>query len=413
MTPRTFEIDNSAILYLALMRPSHTNVYRFTMTMKQDVDPDFLQAAVDRVWRRFPTIIAGFRPGFFHYTMVPAQTPPQVLPDPGVLITMTRSEIERCACRIYYSGRDISFEAFHAVTDGYGAVASFTTMIAEYLRLRLGISIPVCNTLRSLDEVPMDHELEDSYLTSHSGKPLHLPSRYSYQLPGAYTESRVRCCIRSYPTQTVLDAARAHGVSMTALLSGVMASAIMEVQSRHRQKLQPVRIMVPVDLRRMFGSTTLRNFILYALPTMEPDEEKLPLKDLLRKFHTQLKEQITPKRMASIMAYNVRTQASLLFRFIPRALKCAFMRIAYRYFGESNSSITLTNVGNVTLPEEMAPYVEGIQCILTPRAGSPYNCAIISMGDKLNIAVSRFPHRPELEDVFFEKLEQILYTVKS
>lgn len=408
MNRTSYAIDNSAILYLALMRKAHTNIYRFSMTLKHDVDPVLLQQAMDRVYRRFPTIIAGFKPGFFQYTMVPAKEPPQVRPDPGMLIMMSKEEIETCAYRIYYSGRKISFETFHAVTDGYGAIASFTTLVAEYLRLRHDLDIPVCNTLRSLDDEPMANELEDSYLTHYEGTPLHLPSRYSYQLPGKYTESHVRTVARSYSTKSVIAAAKAQGVSMTSLLSGVMASSIMEVQERHRQKLQPVRIMVPVDLRRMFGSTTLRNFILYTLPTMEPEDRKLPLKELLGRFHRQMKEQLDPKRMASIMAYNVRTQASTLFRFIPRALKCFVMRLAYKYFGESNSSITLTNIGNIVLPEEMAPHVEAMECILTPRAGSPYNCAVIAIHDRLTITISRFPHRPELEEVFFEKLEAVM-----
>jgi len=410
MNQTTYAVDNSALLYLALMRRRHTNTYRFTMTMTEEVDPVALQQAMDRIYRRFPTIIAGFRRELLRFTVVPAASAPVVLPDPGVLIPMTKREIKTCAYRVFYSGRRISFEAFHALTDGYGAVASFTTLVAEYLRIRNHMDIPVCNTLRSLDEEPGAQELEDAYLTHQQGRPLHLPSRYAYQLPGENLDSRVYPCARDYATDAVLKAARSHGVSMTSLLSGIMASSIMEVQSRHTEKLKPVRIMVPVDLRRMFGSTTLRNFILYALPTMEPADRRLPLRELLSRFQTQMKEQLDPKRMASIMAYNVRTQASLLFRCIPRAWKCAAMRIAYRFFGESNSSITLTNLGNVTLPDEMAPHVQGIRCILTPRAGSPYNCAVIALGGRLTITLSRFCHQPELETVFFAKLNEVLET---
>ena len=58
-------VDNSSILYLALMRRSHTNVYRFTITLTEDVCPDILQRAVGIVYRRFPTVFAGFHPGFF------------------------------------------------------------------------------------------------------------------------------------------------------------------------------------------------------------------------------------------------------------------------------------------------------------------------------------------------------------
>lgn len=408
MDQTSYAIDSSAILYLALMRRNHTNSYRITATMDQEVDPTALQQAMDRIYRRFPTIIAGFRRSLLRYRVVPAAAAPMVLPDPGLLIPMTRREIETCACRIFYSGRDISLEAFHALTDGYGAVASLTTLVAEYLRIRGGSDTPLCRTLCSPEDAPMASELEDSYLTHQRGKPMHLPSRYAYQLPGDDTEPRVYPCARSYPTEDVLKAARDQGVSMTSLLSGIMASSIMEIQKRHCRKLKPVRIMIPADLRRMFGSSTLRNFILYALPTMEPGEEKLPLRELLFRFHSQIKEQLAPKRMASIMAYNVRTQANFFFRCIPVALKCAAMRLAYKFFGESNSSITLTNLGNVQLPPQMAPYVKGIRCILTPRAGSPHNCAVIAMNGKLTITLSRFCRTPELEEVFFRQLESVL-----
>ena len=411
MNQTTYAVDNSALLYLALMRKRHTNVYRFTMTMKETVDPDILQQAMERVYRRFPTIIAGFRREWLRFRVVPAASAPLVLPDPGILLPMSREEIENCAYRIFYRGKDIAYEGFHAAADGFGAVASFTTLVAEYLRLKGGMEIPVCNTLRDLQDGPMDHELEDSYLVHQEGDPMHLPSRYSYQLPGVYNEPRVYPCSRIYHTDKVLAAARKYGVSMTSLLSGIMASSIMDIQTSHAKALKPVRIMVPVDLRRIFGSKTLRNFILYTLPTMEPGDEKLPLHDLLHRFQHQIKEQLDPHRLASIMAYNVRTQANVVFRHIPMGLKCAVMRLAYKFFGESNSSITLTNIGNVQLPEEMAPHVETMQCILTPRAGSPYNCSVIALNGRLNITFSRFCRQPELESVFFAKLDEVLKTV--
>ena len=146
--------------------------------------------------------------------------------------------------------------------------------------------------------------------------------------------------------------------------------------------------------------------------TVSDDAEiRKTLRELLGRFQSQIKEQLAPRRMASIMAYNVRTQAHVLFRHIPMGIKCAVMRLAYRFFGESNSSITLTNIGNIQLPEEMAPHVERMQCILTPRAGSPYNCAVIALNGKLTITFSRFCRQPELEAVFFRKLDEILATV--
>ena len=129
---KKFAIDNSSILYLALIRKDHTNIFRFTLTMTEEIRPELLQEAVNRIFHRFPSIFAGFRPGFFHYTQVHSDSPPQVKPDPGCLITMTREEIAECAYRVFYRENLIIIEAFHALSDGYGIAALYELeLVAE------------------------------------------------------------------------------------------------------------------------------------------------------------------------------------------------------------------------------------------------------------------------------------------
>jgi hypothetical protein len=59
----------------------------------------------------------------------------------------------------------------------------------------------------------------------------------------------------------------------------------------------------------------------------------------------------------------------------------------------------------------MASQLDTIRCILTPRAGSPYNCSVIALDGKLAITFSRFCRQSELESIFFSKLDEILAAV--
>jgi len=410
-----FPIDNSAILYLALIRKHHTNIFRFTITLTEDIQPELLQAAVNQVCRRFPTIFAGFRPGFFRYTQVPAENPPQVKPDPGLLINMTREEIAECAYRVYYCDKDIIIEGFHALTDGYGMVASFSTLTAEYLRLRYGISVPVGYPVFDLTEEPKTEEVEDSYLKYADAEPLHMPSRYSYQLPGSNPKcGPVHRETFVYPLEELLRSARRYGVSITALLSAVMASSIMELQQNRREKtLRPVRIMVPIDLRRIFPSKTLRNFILYALPTMEVSEHGTSLNVLAASFAKQIKAHLEKENLGGIIAYNVKTQDMPIFRILPAGIKLGLMKLAYSFFGESNSSLTMTNLGNMALPEEITPYVDSIILTMMPRVRSPYNCGMYSYKGNFFINLCRFPEESRLEEIFSRQLSQVLQEDKT
>ena len=407
---KQFAIDNSAILYLALIRKHHTNIFRFTYTLTEEIVPELLQTAVDRVHRRFPTIFAGFRTGFFRYQQIPAEKAPQVIPDPGLLINMTHQEIARCACRVYYYGREIIMEGFHALTDGYGMIAALSTLTAEYLSLRYSLQIPVGYPVFDVNEDPSPEETEDSYLRYADAKPLHMPSRYSYQLPGSdpkcgpiHKETFV------YPVEELLRTARKHGVSITALISAVMASSIMELQHNRREKsLRPVRIMVPIDLRKIFPSKTLRNFILYALPTMEVSEYGCGIRELAQRFSKQIKAHLDKDNLGGIIAYNVNTQKMPIFRLLPSKLKCGLMRLAYSFFGESNSSLTLTNLGNISFPEIMVPYVESFMLTMMPRVRSPYNCGMYSYNGNFFINLCRFPEKSELESIFSRKLHEVL-----
>lgn len=410
MTKNRYPIDYSAILYLAQMRKNHTNVYRFAVTLNAPVCPEHLQKAADRIHTRFPTIFAGFQPGFFSCCVVPSGSAPRVMEDPGTLKTMSVREIQSCAYRIFYSGNQIIIEAFHALTDGYGAIASLRTLVAEYLHLKYGVASLERQEMLENGEPDWVGELQDSYLHYATEKPSRLPNRSAYQLRGENRDWNTKVSTQKFSTAALLDASRRHGVSLTAMLSCLMAEAIMELQNRHMAEHsgKPVRIMVPIDLRRLFPSRTLRNFILYAMPTMELAQAQEKREDRMNSFHRQLQQQVTRKALGSQISANVAIQRTAWFRMIPLQLKLTAMRLAYRYYGECNSSITLTNLGVVPFSEALKPHVHSIDVFLTPRCQSPYNCAVISCGDTTSISISRFGARPEVEELFYEKLGSIL-----
>jgi len=405
----SYAVDSVSILFLSLMRREHTNCFRFSLELNAPICPETLQQAVNVIWQRFPSVVGCIQPGFFHYRQVPMAAPPKVQPDPGLLLTMSREELENRAFRVYHQGNAVSIEVFHVLTDGFGAITTLLTLISEYLRLKEGIAIPVSETILDAREAPSEKETEDSYLALATEKPWHLPSRFSYLPPKPEdTDWHTRATTARFETKRLLAAAHRYGVTLNTLLAAVMARTLMDMQLRSSaRKIMPVRIMVPVNLRRMFGSRSLRNFSLYGLPTMEPEDRKLSLAELCRSYDAQLKAHFSREKMAAMSSYNVRLQNAWYFRMLPWKLKAAAMRLGYRFFGESNSSLTLTNLGVVKLPEVMEPYVRDVQLYMTPRAGVPYGCTILSFGDKLTVNVSKFTDDTQLEECFFGELEAL------
>ena len=134
----------------------------------------------------------------------------------------------------------------------------------------------------------------------------------------------------------------------------------------------------------------------------------VPMAELCQVFGQQLKQQLSRESLSAMVSYNVRTQNAWYFRAIPWKIKSTLMRIGYRFFGESNSSLTLTNLGLVKLPEELLPHVENIQCWLTPRVSSPYGCSVLSFGDKITLTMSYYGDEDKVSPIFFEKLQNLM-----
>ena len=404
--PREFPVDNASVLFFSLLRPYHSNNFRFSADLHTPVCPQALQQAVNRIHPRFPSVLAGFRRDFFHYRQVAAENPPMVQPDPGLLMPMTPEELKTCALRVYYKDCTIAIELFHALTDGSGAIAVLTALVSEYLR----ITQPDQVTPPPLGESSAE-ETVDSFQDMASARPKRLPSRFAYLLPRPVNADwTVRGSSLSLPTASLLAAAHRHGVTLNTLLTAVMASSVMEMQAKEKgeNNLMPVRIMVPVNLRKMTGSRTLRNFSLYALPTLEAAQRHLPLTELCKVFDSQLKEQLSLESQSAMVSANVRAQNAWYYKALPWTLKRAALRIGYRFFGESNSSLTLTNLGIVRLPEEIRPYVSDFRCQMTPRVSSPYGCTVLSFGDKLTLNMSRFCPEDALGELFFRNLSAVV-----
>lgn len=401
--------DISSILYLARMGKHHTNVYRFTMTMSEEVDPVLLQKAVEIITPRFPVLLSGFQPDFFKDAQVPYHEVIRVQKDTDYLVTMTKEEIERCALRVLYRDHLLSFECFHAQSDGYGAVAFISTLTAEYLKLRYQIEIPSGYPVLNVLEPVKQEEECDEYLQHAASKASKLKKLYAYQLPKEdKNEWNIKVDERTVSASRLKQISKEHGVSATAFLSALMAESIMKIQKKNRTSIKPVRIMIPVNLRGFFPSVTMRNFIETIFVTMHDHDTNKSLKELCAQFRNEMKQRLTKEHLSGLVKAHVDAQTSLLFRMIPRAVKYFAFKAGYAFFGESNSSITFTNLGVVNLPEAMHPYISKIDCYLSPRTGSPYNCAMITYRDQVSINFSRYNHKKELEELFYERLHQIM-----
>ena len=74
-------LDTAALIFPATMNSKWSNVFRLSATLKEDIDPDILQKAVDDLRERFPSFYVGLKYGFFWCYLQRSKTNPKVQMD--------------------------------------------------------------------------------------------------------------------------------------------------------------------------------------------------------------------------------------------------------------------------------------------------------------------------------------------
>ena len=409
---RWMALDNAAKIFPAARTRSWSNMFRLAATMTETVDMDALRTALDVTLRRFPSIAVRIRAGFFWYYLEELPCAPEIMEEkPYPLARMPFDDIRKCAFRVIVYDKRIAVEFFHALTDGNGGLIFLKTLIAEYIYQKYSVKVPTENGILDRLEEPDPEELEDSFF-KYAGK---------YSLPRKDTDAysiRGLREIDGFRTNTtfILDAktvrtlAKAQGVTVTAYLTAVLTVAVDRLQKEqihNPAKHKPVKIFVPVNLRSIFPSKTLRNFILYAIPSIETKYGDYEFDELCRSIQYQMKLQITPRRMAGIIANNVSSEKNLLIRACPLVIKNVIMKGVYQAVGERKSCFSFSNLGVANMPSEFERYVDRLDFVLGTQQSQRYNVSLITYKGKMMLNIMRNTSKPLLERHLYQVLREL------
>ena len=83
------------------------------------------------------------------------------------------------------------------------------------------------------------------------------------------------------------------------------------------------------------------------------------------------------------------------------------MKAVFMAVGERKSFMSLSNLGAVKVPEEMASYITRMDFILGPQAAAPHNCGVLSWGDDLYLNFIRDIREADLEQHVFLVLQSL------
>jgi NRPS condensation-like uncharacterized protein len=410
MRKRWYRLDTAALIFPVIARRNWSNAFRVSATLKEAVDPALLTQAVHDMRRRFPTFFVTLRKGFFWYYLEESSQPVKPQGDFVYPLTyMSRSELKKNCLRVLYHQNRLAVECFHSVTDGHGGLVFLANLTARYLELKYGIDVPHEGFIRDLNEEPTAEELEDSFLKNAAPAASGRREERCYRLNGTAEPDGFRTLTTGIvDTSGLIDLAHRYKVTVSAFIGAVMAECIIGMQDEKapKRKQRPVKVTFPINLRRLFGSTTVRNFALALNIGVDPRYGDYSLEELCTQIHHELAAAATRQNMAGMIAANVEPQQAVAIRLAPIAVKSIVMDSVYRRVGESGC-LNISNISGVPLPAIMEDYIERVEFIIGPQRSYPNNCAVLSYGGKTYINMIRNIRESELERRFFSRLVEL------
>lgn len=401
------ELDTAATMFPLAFCDSHKSLIRLTVTMNENVDNGNLQLALNRLLKRFPSFYVRLTHDYFRYYFERLNHAPVILEEveANEPLHMTLDDLSRCAFRIISTENSIVLEYSHAVSDGYGGGVFLKSLIAEYLRIRYAISVPCYSGVLSVNEAPKDDEIKDAYLEIAGTSSKLKDISEAYSLEGKKDE-KLHITELSFKTDKLLICAAEYGVTLTALLSGVLTAALFDLQ-RQKNKEQEIRLSIPIDLRRRFHSNTLRNFSLPITVYAGKSVERVHLSTLCQSFHEQLKVNVCKENLSPMVTTYVKMTKSRVISSLPLFFKRWMVRTFFSIFKGGNS-MTFSNLGVWQIPETMKPYVKQCSIALSPKPTIPYSCGVVSIENILMLTLTRSIKEPLLESRVLQILEKVL-----
>jgi len=399
-------LDNASLIYPASLSKKYASLYRMSVTFTESIDENLLQEALEATVHRIPTFGYTLTNGSFWWYLKKLDKTPKVLPYQK-LHQFSISGNEGFLFRISAKDNKIVLDIFHVLTDGNGAMTFLLTLASEYLRLRYGISFQYSGRILDVNEPCSDEETADAFDSFSGMKGALEQNDPAYHMHGRREKVNVLNDIRvRMSMKQVHSLAKSRGCTVTDLLTAAMVYALQGVWSKDpfRRCSSVLKVNVPVDLRKIFPSRTLRNFSSYVHLGVDVCNGLYDFDQILTIVSAQKKLYSMPSQLEPKVAKNVQLEDNFAISCIPRFLKKPIIDIINKLKGDRYCSHTLSNIGRIDLPETMKPYVREIDFMLGRQRGNTGASACVGVGDELILNMSRRIVEHDFETLFLQQL---------
>lgn len=405
------KLDNSAKIFPISTGKKYSNVFRLSAVLKEKINPEILEKAVKIALEKYKSFKVRLKDGFFwnyleHNTKEPIIEQENEYPckyiDPktnnGYLFKVT------------YYDKKINIDIFHTLTDGNNGSVFFREIVYSYLEM----AHPEDFKEEQRRYRKAEYTIEDSYIKNYDKKVKDKHSlKKAYCLKGRKISLGAISAIHEIIDLDILKKeTKKQECTVTQYLTAVLVYCIYKANFQKNNKKnailkKPIKICVPVNLKRYFSSKTINNFFSYITVEANTKEliknKELDFDKILTIVKKEFKEKLTEKEIQKTMSSNVKLGINPFIKTIPLILKKPIVRISYKEI-RKYTTMTFSNIGRIGIIGKYQKYIEHFLMLMSPDPVEKIKCSACSFENEIVFTFTSILNNCNIEKEFYEFL---------
>ena len=177
-------------------------------------------------------------------------------------------------------------------------------------------------------------------------------------------------------------------------------------QEALRERRRPVRLLVPVDIRGMLSSRTMRNAFLTVAVGIDPKLGPWSFDEILNEVHHTMRLRRARPHIAPVLTSSLKAQSNPFLRPIPSLFKDRILRLVHRNRASKRYTALLSNLGDVKWDFDGAEGIRDLEMVPNPNPVAGLQLGMVGWRGRLVLGCASLLPAPWFERDLMRALQR-------
>lgn len=397
-------LDNSAKIFPISAGKKYSTVFRLSVVLKEKVNPKILEEAVNIALEQYKSFRVRMKTGFFWYYLEYNPKKPIIEEERDYPCQYINPKTNNnYLFKVTYFENKINIDIFHSLTDGNSGNIFFKEIVYNYLEL---LHPDVFSRERKIKKI--EYNTEDSYMKNYDKKAKsNASSKRAYRIGGKKIKLGAVSAIHEIiDLKQLKDECEKYEATITQYLTAVLIYSIYKENYKRYKGKKPIKVCIPVNLKKYFPSKTISNFFSYITVEAEINKDKLnTFEKILHFVKEEFKKKLEEEEIVKTMSANVKLGINPFIKAIPLELKKTLVRLSYIEI-RKYTTITFSNIGRIGIIGKYKDYIDYFLMLIAPEPFEKIKCSSCTFENKMVFTFTSILKDNKIEKRFYQFLRQ-------